>query len=86
MQFFSTNTKPLFWKSKTDLESFQKRSSHIGASYKVVSESFKRQNSVFCVIEYPGSKMQSLVNEHETDFLGKRWETLKLFKTFLYIL
>ena len=51
-QICSTNTKPFFWESETNLGTFRKLSHYIGVSYKFVSKSVKSLNWIFRVIEY----------------------------------
>ena len=47
-----TNTKPFFWESKVDLETFQKVSLHIGVNGKLNLKSFKSLNPIFEVYKY----------------------------------
>ena len=44
--------KSFLWKSRVDLETFQRLSAYIQVSYKFVLKSFKSLNRIFCTTEY----------------------------------
>ena len=71
------NTKPFFWETEADLETFQKLASHIGVLYKLVLGYAKSLNTIFWLIEYwyKAQKCKDLVNERKTIFLLKQAKT-----------
>ena len=51
-QFCLTNTKPLFWESEANVETFQKLSPYIWVCYKFVLKSVKSLNRILWATEY----------------------------------
>ena len=51
-QVWLTNTKPVYWESEANIETFEKVSLYIWVSYKFVLKSGKRLNWIFWATEY----------------------------------
>ena len=81
-----TNTNPFFSKSKTDIETFQKISSHNGVFYKLASGSVKTLNRIFwCLNIGARFKTSKFVERKQNDFSGAARQTMNLSKMFLLI-
>ena len=86
-QIRSTNTKPFFWKSEVKLQTLQNLSPYIDVCRKFVLKSGKnhKSNLLGHGILIQGLRMQNLVDECKTIFLGKQdklWNSSKTFSLY----
>ena len=87
-QVWLTNTKPVYWESEANIETFEKVSLYIWVSYKFVLKSGKKVklNILSYGILVQGFEMQNVVDEYKTIFLGKRgtpWNSPNSFSLYL---
>ena len=86
-QICSTNAKPFFWDSETNLWTVQKLSPNLGVSYKFVLKSVKSLNRIFWTMEYWFKALQyQIFSTNTRPFFWERNTNLGfLQKPFTYI-